>query len=125
MTSLLLGLLVVGSAASGHILLKAGMIQIGHIGVAQLSDPISLFRTAVVRPYIWVALFAYGASFLMWAVLLSRIKLSIGYPLLAVLFVIVPVASLIMFNEPISTRQWVGIVVISVGVLLATGGIVQ
>ena len=110
-------LLVTVFAAASHVMLKVGMGQVGRVGAEQIGEPISLVARALTTPLILAALPMYGVSFLGWAIVLSRVKLSVAQPTLAVTYVVIPLLSWFLLNESVSALQWIGIIVIFVGVL--------
>ena len=59
-----------------------------------------------------------------WAVVLSRMQLSVAYPALSLTYVVIPFVSWLLLNEPISLIHWIGILLVVAGVLLVlTGGL--
>jgi drug/metabolite transporter (DMT)-like permease len=107
---------VVAATATAHILLKIGMNDVGKIGVDEARAPISLFMEMVRTPTILVALPIYAISFGGWLLVLSRLNLSVAYPSLAMLYVLIPILSAIFLSESLSAQHWAGILVIGVGV---------
>ena len=104
------------TAVLSQLLFKKGVggldmitITTGHI----LDFIINILR----NPYIIIGLFFYGISFLVWLVVLSRMKLSVVYPITSMNFVFVILASYYLFGEKISTVQIGGIALIIVGVI--------
>jgi drug/metabolite transporter (DMT)-like permease len=57
----------------------------------------------------------YGASSLLWVAALKHAPLSRLYPLMALSFVLVPLASQLVLREPLSPAYWAGSVLILVG----------
>ena len=111
-------LIVVTLGASAHLMLRAGMDQVGRVGAEQLSQPISLLTSVLTNPLVLTAVPLYAASFVAWTVVLSRLQLSLAYPGLAMTYVLIPLASWGLLHEPISRSHWVGLAVIVIGVLL-------
>jgi drug/metabolite transporter (DMT)-like permease len=67
------------------------------------------------------ALFFYGALAIVWVWILSFTPLSRAYAFVALAFAITPMASAVLFAEPISLRLVIGIVLIGGG-LICVGG---
>ncbi len=109
---------VVITAASAHVLLRAGMSQIGEVGAAELGRPVGLISTMSTNPLVVIAVLAYGLSFAAWTVALSRLNLSVAYPALAFMYVLIPLLSWAFLDESVSAPQWAGVVVIFAGVLM-------
>jgi hypothetical protein len=76
---------IVLPVAPAHVLLKVGIDQVGMIGFEQVRDPWDVITSVITTPALLLAGPLYGASFIGWAVVLSRFELSIAYPALATL----------------------------------------
>ena len=107
---------VAATAATAHILLKMGMNEVGQIGSDELKDPIKLIANLLSTPAIVAAIPVYAFSNIGWLVVLSRLNLSVAYPVLAMLYIAIPILSAIFLSETLSTQHWAGIAVIGVGV---------
>ncbi len=66
--------------------------------------------------WFWTALTLYGTATLLWIIILQQVPLSLAYPFMALGFVFVPVASYILFKEPLNLFY-------GLGVLLIIGGL--
>jgi len=73
------------------------------------------------RPMILSVLFL-GAGAMTWLGVLTVWDVSMAYPLLSINFVIMLLLSHYIFEEPISVRQWIGIALIMLGVIILAGG---
>jgi drug/metabolite transporter (DMT)-like permease len=107
---------MVGTA--GQLLLKVGMNRAGDLNRASLSDPINLIQRVFGNPWILIAIPLYGAGFLLWLVVLSKLNLSYAYSFLALAYVLVPLFSWWLFGDQIPMLRWVGILVICLGLIL-------
>ena len=121
LTTWLVLLSVVVTAASAHVLLKVGMDQVGMIGFEQVRDPLDMISSVVTTPALLLAGPLYGASFIGWAIVLSRFELSLAYPALAATYILIPLFAWLGLNETVTRQHWAGIVVVTVG----TGMIVR
>jgi undecaprenyl phosphate-alpha-L-ara4N flippase subunit ArnE len=65
---------------------------------------------------------AYGVSVLTWLFVLRRVPLSIAAPFVALVYVLVPLASRVLFSDPISTKMWLGMLLVVLGVTLVVEG---
>jgi undecaprenyl phosphate-alpha-L-ara4N flippase subunit ArnE len=63
-----------------------------------------------------VVLFAGGVFF--WLYALARIDLSLAYPTVSSSYIVIAVASLLLFNEKIPPTRWVGMGIIIVGIIV-------
>ncbi len=111
---ILLGVLL---NAGAQLLLKAGMNQIGHFEFSMGNIiPIGL-RVASNWPIVG-GLFAYVVSVLVWLMVLSRVQVSLAYPMLSIGYVVNAIAAYYLFGESLSVMRITGIFIIIVGVYL-------
>ena len=68
--------------------------------------------------HILTALFCYGFSVVVWILALSRVQVSIAYPMLSLGYVVNAVAAWFLFNEAFSPAKVLGIGVIILGVII-------
>ena len=112
-------LLSVLLAVIGQIFLKKGMLVTGSVSF----DWRGLLDTAksVVTCYqVLLGLAAYALSTLLWLMALSRADLSYVYPFTALTFVLVMLASSLVFKETISSLRAVGFLLICVGIVFVS-----
>lgn len=121
MLSFLIIIVVVATTATAHILLKIGMNDVGRIGSEEVRVPARLIAELLRTPAIIAAIPIYAVSNIGWLVILSRLNLSLAYPMLAMLYVLIPILSMVFLSETLSTQHWVGIVVIGIGVSVVAG----
>ena len=72
----------------------------------------------IKNPYLYVTGFCYMTSIVTWFLALSRIQLSIAYPLQALGYLAVTVAAVLIFNEKVNTINWFGLLLILCGVVM-------
>lgn len=120
--SLLLVLLSITIGVTGQLCLKLGMGHVGRVGADDLAQPLQFLIRLLGQPLVVVALPLYAVGFLVWAIVLSRLNLSSAYPLLAVTYVLTPLAAQLILNEHISAVRWAGMVVVFVGVIIIGRG---
>ncbi|MEK7584223.1 MAG: EamA family transporter [Patescibacteria group bacterium] len=101
-------------AAIGQLLLKKGMLLLGPLEFSLAHIPV-LIIAVLKNLYIWFALVLYGFGFIFWLFILSKVKLSLAYPALSLVYVLVILGSWLIFKENISYPQLIGIVCIFVG----------
>lgn len=113
-----LGLVVVSVcfAVAGQVTLKAAMDRFGPIGEAQLSTPLHTIARAAQQPLLWAGLALFGISAVFWLVVLSRVPLSIAYPLVGMSYILVVLIARIVLHERVPALRWVGVVVVAVGI---------
>ncbi len=78
-------------------------------------------RYALVNPMVLIGLVSFGLSFISYSIVLSKIKLSIAYPILTSGgFIIVVIFSVFFFKESITLVQFLGFLFIVLGVWLVS-----
>lgn len=103
-------------AATGQLTLRMAMLKVGVIDVTALANPIALIAGLATQPLLWVAGLIYTAGFLIWLTVLSRVPLSVAYPIIAATYVVVPLLSVLFLGEKLFWQHWVGIMLICIGV---------
>ncbi len=107
---------------SFSILMAAG--QIFFKMAAQIAPPLNSVQnllTLAFNHWLWLALALYAISTLIWISVLQTVPLSIAYPFVALGFVVIPLASYVLFKEPLNWHYGVGILLILVALKLITG----
>jgi multidrug transporter EmrE-like cation transporter len=93
-------------------------------GVIELSlaqaGPVALRLAA--EPWLWVGLSCYGVSVIVWILALSRVDVSIAYPMLSIGYIVNALAAWALFGEALTVSRAVGIAVIMLGVFILTRG---
>lgn len=107
--------------AAAQLLLKAGVAHVGVIKL-QFATIIAAGWKLAFEPHILGGLACYVVSVVVWILALSRVPVSIAYPVLSLGYVVVAVASWFLFGEALNALRITGIVVIIVGVYLITRG---
>ncbi len=111
---ILLGVLL---NAAAQLLLKAGMLQIGHFQFSAANViPIGL-RVMGNLPIV-AGLAAYVVSVGVWLLVLSRVQVSYAYPMLSIGYIINAAAAYYFFGEEFSLVRLAGIFVIIIGVFM-------
>lgn len=102
-------------AVAGQLLMKKGMMVFGTFPATQL-----LFKIIpmFMNPYVFFGFACFGLSSLFWLVVLSRLELSLVYPMVSVAYVLVAIISWLFFKENVTLVRWLGILVIICGVYL-------
>ena len=104
------------TAVASQLLLKRGMVDLAGLSFS-LKNVYLLVKHVFSSPFLLGGLFSYGVSFLLWLFVLSKIKLSLAYPITSINFVLVLIASYYFFDERLSLFQYLGIVLIIIGVV--------
>jgi len=82
--------------------------------VAPLRLAIHLFS----NPYLWSGLCCYALSIGLWLAVLSKVQVSLAYPMLSVGYIIAAVLGYVFLHESLSPHRMLGIGVICLGVVL-------
>ena len=119
MTAVSFGLIAAGVLLNtfAQLLLKAGANSIGRFEFA-LSHALEIGLKFIVNPYILGGMACYAVSLVVWLMALSRVEVSIAYPMLSIGYVINAVAAWYLFGESLTALRMAGIGFIVVGVFL-------
>lgn len=74
------------------------------------------FLTALAKPVTWLGIFFWAIELLAWTVVLEHMALSIAFPLMALVYVLVVAAGAVIFKEEVNIRHAVGAICITAGV---------
>ena len=102
----------------GQLFFKAGVTRLGPIGGSALANLPQLATEVATNPLIIGGLACYGFSTVLWLVVLSRVELSLAYPMLGLGYVFVLLTSWLVFGESVSAIRWAGTIMIVAGVVL-------
>ena len=119
MTPLTFSLLMLGVLlnAAAQLLLKAGTNRVGEFAFS-LDNVVPIGAKLVANPPILAGLACYVVSVVVWILGLSRVPVSIAYPMLSVGYIVNAFAAWMLFGESITAQKLVGIGFIVVGVFL-------
>ena len=119
MTALTFSLLMTGVLlnAAAQLLLKAGTNRIGEFAFA-LDNVLPIGARLASNPFILGGLTCYVVSVVVWIMGLSRVPVSVAYPMLSVGYIVNAVAAWMLFGESLTAQKLVGIGFIVVGVFL-------
>ena len=105
--------------AAAQLLLKAGTNAVGRFEfTAGNFWPVGI-RLAL-EPHILAGMACYAVSLVVWILGLSRVPVSVAYPMLSIGYVINAVAAWYLFGESLTAQKLVGIGFIVLGVVLVT-----
>jgi drug/metabolite transporter (DMT)-like permease len=107
-------------AIGGQVTLKSAMDpnRIGRIGTAQVSRPMETVVRALQEPRLWVGLTLFGISAVFWLVVLSRVPLSVAYPIVGLSYIIVVAIARLFLHEHVPPLRWVGVAVVAIGIAI-------
>ena len=116
MRSILLVLCSVTPAVAGQLILK---YAIGRMNLSmEETGPLGYYVRLFTTPIVLLGFLMYGVSSLFWLFILSKLPLSLAYPLVSMGYVLVVFFSWLLLREHISITRMLGVGVICCGVAL-------
>jgi multidrug transporter EmrE-like cation transporter len=103
--------------AAAQLLLKAGSRAISGVEFS-FANGWTLAERIALNPPILAGLACYVVSVVFWILALSRVDVSIAYPMLSVGYIVTAVAGWLLFAESLSVTRVAGIFIIIAGVWL-------
>lgn len=70
------------------------------------------------EPALWLGLLCYGVSVIVWILALSRVDVSIAYPMLSIGYIVNAFAAWALFGEALTPMRLLGIGIIVLGVFV-------
>jgi multidrug transporter EmrE-like cation transporter len=109
------------TTVTSQLLFKKGMFDLAGMDFS-LNNVYILIKHVLSNPFLLGGLFSYAISFLLWLFVISKIKLSLAYPITSINFVLILLASYYFFGEKLSSFQYFGIALIVIGVIALSRG---
>jgi len=103
--------------AGAQLLLKAGVQPLGEISVGWATLLPTALRVLSQWPIV-AGLACYVVSVAVWIVGLSRVEVSLAYPMLSLGYVVNALAAWWLFGEALGPLRWAGMMLILAGVLV-------
>ena len=103
--------------AAAQLLLKAGTNRIGEFAFS-LENVVPIGLKVVASPFVLGGLGCYAVSVVVWILALSRVPVSVAYPMLSIGYIVNAAAAWLLFGESLGAQKLVGIGFIIVGVWL-------
>lgn len=103
--------------AAAQLLLKAGTNRIGAFSFA-LQNIVPIGTQIATSPHVLAGLGCYVVSVVVWILALSRVPVSVAYPMLSIGYIVNAIAAWALFGESLTAQKLVGIGFIVVGVVL-------
>jgi multidrug transporter EmrE-like cation transporter len=107
--------------AGAQLLLKAGTRTLGVIGFSETGF-LSTAVSVALQPFIIGGLGCYVLSVAIWIVALSRVDVTVAYPMLSIGYVVNAFAAWWLFGELLTPMRLAGIALILLGVFLLSRG---
>lgn len=102
---------------AAQLALKAGMGRIGYFAFSW-NNLVSISLQVATNPFILTGLICYVLSVVVWLLVLSRIEVSVAYPLVSLGYIATAIAAYYLFDEALTPLRILGIMVILVGVYM-------
>lgn len=104
-------------STTGELLFKMGMNHVGgfEFNVAALRR---VLPRVIRTPFIWLGFSGFGLGAVFWLAVLSRVPLSLAYPILALGYFVVVVEAWLFLHERVTWLRFLGVAVIVVGVVI-------
>jgi multidrug transporter EmrE-like cation transporter len=103
--------------AGAQLLLKAGTNSVGVFEFSR-DNLVPVGWRLATEPHIVGGLACYVISVVIWVMALSRVEVSVAYPLLSIGYVVNAIAAWYLFGEAVTPMRLAGIGIIIVGVCL-------
>jgi multidrug transporter EmrE-like cation transporter len=103
--------------AGAQLLLKAGTNAVGRFEFS-LGNVVPVGMKLALEPHIAGGLACYVVSVVVWIMGLSRVEVSVAYPMLSIGYVLNALAAWYLFGESLTAQKLVGIAFIVAGVFL-------
>ena len=103
--------------AGAQLLLKSGTRAVGHFAFSW-TNIVPVSWQLATQPQIIGGLTCYVVSVVVWILALSRVEVSLAYPMLSIGYVVNALLAWWLFGEAVTVERLAGIAVIIVGVAL-------
>jgi drug/metabolite transporter (DMT)-like permease len=121
MPTKLLILAVTLNAVLGQLFLKRALAALG--GPAALANLPRFVLAAAKSPWIYTSVAIQGFGYLLWMLLISRVKLGVASASVgAGFYILMALSAWAVYGEVLSLTQWLGIVFITIGVMCVSLG---
>ena len=104
--------------ATGVVLLKKGITQIGEVKRITAAEVFRVVKAGVTNHNVLLGVFFEALFFACLLVLLAESEVSFLWPLTALSFVMTTFAALIFLGEKVSSVRWAGVILIMIGAAL-------
>jgi multidrug transporter EmrE-like cation transporter len=115
MIRFLMALTVVLLGATGQVLMKFGAQKLGQVPLSSQGVIDALIKIVFI-PQIPIGLFLWAMAAFLWLGVLTRVELSYAYPIFSLSFVLIALASWLIFKETLTFWRVAGILIICLGI---------
>lgn len=123
------GLWLIGVSAlltvAANLLLRIGITKSGAFNASD-GNALSIIMNLSMHPVFLLGVFFYGLAGLVWFRVVATEPLSLAYPILVgITFVMVSAGAVTLFNEPFGLIKLIGVLLILVGIIVASQEVSQ
>jgi multidrug transporter EmrE-like cation transporter len=119
MMTLILAVFSVSLNATAQIFLRKTMIEVGQLPINR-SEIISYALVVLLSPWFIAGMTCYAVSIGVWLIVLSKLEVSVAYPLLSIGYVITAVVGFFFLGENLTLLRVFGIALICGGLFFIT-----
>lgn len=105
-------------STTGELFLKRGMNQVGVLDFTATDTLIPTLIKIITNPNIWIGFLGFGLGSVFWLSVISRVPLSLAYPMLGLMYVIIVIESWIFLGEGLHPLRVLGALVVGLGVAM-------
>ncbi len=105
-------------STTGELFFKRGMNEIGMFDFASVNSIIPTFIRMAQNYNLWLGGIGFIGGSIFWLSVISRVPLSLAYPMLAVGYVVIAIESWIFLGEGFHPLRVIGSIVVGIGVAL-------
>jgi len=105
-------------STTGELFLKRGMNEIGTFDFASVPTIVPTLIRIFTNPSIWIGFIGFMGGSVFWLSVISRVPLSLAYPILGLGYVVVAVESWIFLGEKFNPLLLLGAIVVGIGVAM-------
>jgi multidrug transporter EmrE-like cation transporter len=108
----------------GQLSIKHGVMAVSDLGGSGIAHSLSVrsilsfLQGAAGNMYVILGFLCYVISAASWLVILTRVDLSLAYPLISIGYILVVILSKYLFDEPVTSMRIAGTLLVCVGVVL-------
>lgn len=112
-------MLTLSCTVAGQLLIKKGMFLIT-VSSQNEFRLLQVLYSGLTNPWVIAGLMLAVIAACSWIITLSRLALSYAYPFLSITFPLVVILSSKIFHEPVSSKTFIGLGLIIVGLIIAS-----
>lgn len=105
-------------STTGELFLKRGMNDVGTLDFTATQVLVPTLIKMATNPFLWLGFLGFMGGSVFWLSVISRVPLSLAYPMLGLGYVIVAVESFIFLGERFHPLLLVGALTVGVGVAM-------